>query len=220
MYGLEVKNSSGNIIIDGKYKNYAEWASGTTTLGYYVTTIAFTATSQLPLIALRPATGTSVVLWGLRKTGSNYDGFYVIGYNGTDLDWKIYIAHPGATAETYGLRVYDSGANLVFDSGYNYFNLYQITTGISLATPTLASSPYQDVSHAGISDPYYFVSPLGFWAYGIASGSQVRVIFRTSIMKNSATSGRVGWGGIFSGPSGGSAYDEGWNPTLNLMVLK
>jgi len=222
-YGLQIKNSSGNIIIDGQYKNYALWDSDTATLDAGVTTIAFTATTQMPLIALRPGTGKTVILWGLRKTGSNYDGFYVVGGNGDSLDWRVYTAHPAASAQNYGLRIYDGSSNLLFDSGYQYFNIYQLDTGISLSTPLLteeAAGTYSDITHAGISDPFYFLSPLGFWCYGISSGSQLRAVWRSAIKKIDATSVRVKWAKKFQGPSGGADFDEGWNPNLTLMTLK
>ena len=221
-YGLQVKNSSGNIIIDGQYKNYAEWATGTTTLGAYVTTISFTATDKMPLVALRPATNKAVVLWGLRKTGSNYDGFYVIGSNGDSLDWKVYTAHPVASSETYGLRSYGSTGDLLFDSGYKYFSIFQINTGISLSNPAGGTLDYEDISHGSISDPYYFLSPLGFWVFStdIMLPRGPLFIWRSCIIKLSATSVRVTWGRIFTGLTSGIAYAEGWNPSLNLMVLK
>jgi hypothetical protein len=228
-YGLQVKNSSGNVIIDGQYKNFAKWDSGTTTLAMntgltpaqpLVNTISFTATNQMPLVAIRPATSQYLILYGLRKTSGNYDGFYIIGNPAGDFDWIVYIAHPTASAETYGLRVYNSSGALSFDSGYKYFSIYQINTGISLASPN-NTGPNSVITHAGISNPYYFLSPLGYWVWGVPvppPQGPLR-IWRSGISKIDSTSAAVGWFRIFSGADN-FGHNEGWNPTLNLMVLK
>ncbi len=241
-YGVRIKNSSGNLIIDGTYKNFAEYASGTVAMGVYntVATIAFAATTQIPLIALRNiSTVCYVIPYGIRKTGSDYDGFYLLrGYGGGtgafNVDWKVYLAHPAASGETYGIKIYDPTGVLLFESGRNYFNLYQVDTGISLVVPpTLMAQQgedydatrYSDIAHAGIENPYYALSPNSLWMTHCVAGTTFHNnTFRPGMRKIDATNVRVGWGSsLFLGgslPPGQPSGEGGWNPDLNLMVLK
>jgi hypothetical protein len=229
-YGINVKNTDGDIIIDGIYKNFAEVASGSITMtGFSVgfDTISFTEVNQPVLIALRPAEGKNVVLWGYRKTGSNYDGFYVMGTAGGNLDYKVFIGHPALSEDNYGMRIFDASGNLVFESSNKYFNVYSVNTGISLAVPDFATEDtagtYYDISHPGISDPYYFLSPLGYYARKLAINEfkSICKVWRTGIKKISSTSVRVSW----NPPIYAALWTPGtsaiaFNPNYNLMVLK
>ncbi len=228
-YGIEIKNSSGNVIVDGEYKNFALYASGTATLPAVggVTTVAFTATDQIPLIAIRnQSTAQYVSLWGIRKTGSNYDGFYLIKANAVsyDVDWRVYTAHPAVVAQDYGMRVHDAAGAILFDSGRNYFDIFQLNSSISLSTPQLtedAAGLYSDISHVSVEDPFYFVSPSGYWVFQAGGPRQFRA-WRIGVKKINSTSVRLGWHIIRAAQTPPLYPDEngGWNPTVNLMVIK
>ena len=228
-YGIRIKNADGNIIVDGVNKNFALYASGTETLPGTagVTAVSFTATTQIPIVAIRNASTTYYVsLWGIRKTSGSYDGFYLIKANTAayDVDWRVYLAHPAFVAESYGLRVYDASGNAVFGSGRNYFDIFQLNAGISLSSPGLtedAAGLYSDVSHASVSDPFYFVSPAGYWVYLSGGARQFRA-WRIGLKKIDSTNVRVGWHIIRAAalPPGYPDENGGWNPNLNLMVLK
>lgn len=225
-YGIEIKNSSGNIIVDGTYKNFSLHASGTTEslTDQTIHTISFDSTSQYPLVAIKPSTTGYVSVFGYTKSGSNYTGFNIIrsrGVTNFTVDYKVFIAHPSSISENYGMIVYDDGGNIVFETSRQYFNIYQITTGISLSTP---SSPgtggTQDITHTAISDPYCVISPIGFWERWYAMPSVGPLyIFKTGIIKINSTTTRIGWNYIYQGVSNNN--DEwGWNPNYNVMILK
>lgn len=224
-YGLQIKNSSGNIIIDEINKNYSLYTSGNITMSGIGTfdTISFTATNQMPLIAIKPISGYEVILWGIKKTGSNYDGFYISGTSGQNLDYRIYTAYV-ASSDIYGLRVMDASEVTIFDSGMEHFNIYSSSIGISLSTPTNideASGTYFDISHDDIS-PYYFLSPTGFWGYSVYyPGPDMWRLFiwRPGIKKNSATSVRVKWI-MLKYITAGGFVNQGSNPNYNLLILK
>ena len=226
-YGLRIKNASGNIIVDGTYKNFALYASGTATLPSTggVTAVSFTATPQIPIVAIRnKSTSYYVSLWGIRKTSGSYDGFYLIKANAVsyDVDWRVYLAHPAFVSESYGLRVKDSSGNPVFGSGRSYFDIFQLNSGISLSSPQLgedATGRYSDISHASVSDPFYFLSPAGYWVYAASGPGQFRS-WRIGLKKIDSTNVRVGWHIIRAAAGSVGDEDGGWNPAFNLMILK
>ncbi len=226
-FGIRIKNADGNIIVDGTYKNFALYASGTATLPTTagVTAVSFSATTQIPLVAIRNAsTSYYVSLWGIRKTSGSYDGFYLIKANTASYDvaWRVYLAHPAFVAESYGLRVKDASGNPVFGSGRSYFDIFQLNSGISLSSPQLgedAAGRYSDISHAGVSDPFYFVSPAGYWVYAAFGARQFRA-WRIGLKKIDSTHVRLGWHVIRAASGAVGDEDGGWNPNLNLMILK
>jgi len=226
-YGIRIKNANGNVIVDGVYKNFALYASGTVTLPTTagVTAVSFTATTQIPLVAIRnTSTSYYVSLWGIRKTSGSYDGFYLIKANTASYDvaWRVYLAHPAFVSESYGLRVKDASGNPVFGSGRSYFDIFQLNSGISLSSPQLgedAAGRYSDIAHAGVSDPFYFVSPAGYWVYAASGANQFRA-WRIGLKKIDSTHVRLGWHIIRAATAAVGDEDGGWNPNLNLMVLK
>jgi hypothetical protein len=219
-YGLLVKNSAGSIIIDGVSKNFAfyESGSGTITSAAKRLDIAFaTPTPQIPIIAIQPSDTTGYTsMMGYNKSGSNWTGFTVGSNLGSSFNWKAYIAHPTVKAENYGLLVKDPAGEIIFDSARTYFKIYSVTTSIALAN----TSAYQDITHAGISNPYYLWAPERFaWQGQFVGGHWIILLYRTSIKKIDSTSVRLTWQilGAPGSEGGGSGIDS---LTQSLIVLK
>jgi len=232
-YGLRVKNTSGDIIIDENYRNFAFYVSGSATAtvscpgGWcygVLTLVPFTAipNTQIPLVAIQPATNKFINLLGYHKTGSNWDGFYIVTGIADDGNWesctinyKVFVAGLAAAPGAYGMRVYNASSQIIFDSNRSYFKIGQVNS-ISLSSPAYPSYTYyyQDVSHPSYSNPYYFLSPVGYHHGTSCAGAW---IFRIGLKKLSSTSVRVGWNQVFqSEPEG---VDATYNPASKLIVL-
>jgi len=212
-YGLIVKNNSNEIQIDSIYRNLSVSQSGSSEtisnpFAYpgnvtYYTTISLTSSPLCPLILLRPNTDNFVTVMGYNQSGSNYIGANIVTEydNGTTLiDWKCYRQNISGSGNDYGMLVYNNDGDLCFDSGLNYFKVYS-THSISLDVPpdqpyvTPQYGDYQDVTHSGISNPYYILSNRGQWFNAISNEiiGTVEGMWTVGVKKLSSTSVRVGW---------------------------
>jgi len=217
-YGLQVKNNSGDLIIDSKYKNFALYESGSVNLpGRTRTTITFaTATAQNIVVALKPDTAGYVSIIAYTTSGGNYTGFILCSDANTTVYWKAYIAHYTSVSNPHGLLVYDSAGVLVYDSGRSYFNISSIQTGISVAGIQLYEV-YTTITHTE-SSPYYVLSPIGFWIAGTVSPPHIYYWY-IGIKQVDSTHCRVGWNLLYDA-STPTNQSKGWNPSYDLFILK
>ena len=222
-YGFKVNNIDDTVIVDGTYKNFSFYESGSvTTTGGSPTTVSFaTATASLPLVALRPTevdTLKGITLIGYTKSGSNWTGFVICNILSSLIYYKVYVSSTPTASEGYGLKVYNSSSDIVFDSSYKYFDIHSVTS-VTILKPSLYVS--YDVTHTDISNPYYFLSPVGAWIYGQGHGGVLGpiVFLKSGVSRLSSTSVRVLWIAIKSGVVD-EFIDEGWNPTMSLIILK
>ena len=232
-YGLILKNNSGEIQIDSTYRNLSLDESGdsetisndNTQSGFY-TGVSITSSPLVPLILIRPDTDRFVAIGNYSKSSDNFTGvdFVTEAGTSTDIDWKSYRENREASGDTYGMLVYNSSGQLCFDSGKSYFKIKSITTGIELDDPSPGFglvSDYQDITHSGISDPYYIVSPSAFWliTWQHASNQSGLQLYLIGIKKLTSTSVRVGWFPYRAGVMGGmQGFNQGSNPTMKLLV--
>jgi len=235
-YGFKLYNSNGETLIDNEYINMSEYASGSSETisngnnpGDWYDLTSFSATPNIPLVAFRPNTDYYSVVYGISKSGANYNGFYATTYYGqsTTIDWVVYTETLAASGESYGLKIYDDSSNIIFDAGNKYFRIAQVTT-ISLASiPTGAggTGSTQTVNHAGISNPYYILTPIAstytalpVYPYPPFLG-EIRN-WRTGVKKLSSTSCSVGFFPYVytTGGTGGQREQGGYNPTAKLIV--
>jgi len=230
-YGLLVKNNIGGIQIDSTYRNLSldEFGTGVTVtnnnnVDSYWTRIAITASPLVPIILVQPNTDYFITVPAYHKTGSNFDGadMVTVATHSTSIGWKSYRENRVASGDNYGLLVYNPGEDLCFDSGKNYFKIHSVHS-ITIGAPSDRYSdygPYEDISHSGISDPYYILSPSSFWllADDPPIVSPLRAYY-IGIKKLTSTSVRVGW---FARTILGSPVDytinDGNNPTMKLIV--
>lgn len=222
-YGIRVKNDAGNIQIDGTYRNisYMEGGSGA---GSGVTNI--TSGPLVPFILIKPSTSGFMSPFYFQKTGDNYDGFGLVPElsQTPTVDWKCY-RESNSALTGYGIRVKDASGNQVFHSALRYLKIYSIEN-VEVSAPTYASQgySYSTVSHAGISDPYYLIKPLGRWYTDSMEVSPPGYYSwywcLQGIKKVNSTSSYVGWFPFFKptipGPPSGVPY--GWNPTIKVVI--
>jgi hypothetical protein len=233
-YGLIIKNDSGEIQIDSTYRNLSLDQSGTSesisndnTSGGAYTRIAITPSPLVPIVLIRPNTDRFVCVRNYYKSGSNFTGVDIVTERSqsTGIDWQSYRENRTASGDDYGLLVYNSSGDLCFDSGKNYFRIVSITESIILDDPPVgyANGDYQDVTHTGISDPYYILTPSSYWLRGEYNPAPPRItrfaLWMIGIKKLSSTSVRVGWFCFGSYGIGGDVHENaGNNPTMKLLV--
>jgi len=237
-YGIKILNDNNEVQVDGEYRNFSEVESDTNvTINSYPELISITNTSLVPVIAIRPDTDSFINLFSYVYSSPNYTDFNVIGgiegpYDpsygvppvviSTTVDWIAYTETPSKSTETHGLRIYNSDTDLVFDSGKKYFDIVQVDQ-IILDDPTHVGAvwnrPYEDITHSSIENPYYILSPNGFWWISgmVEPGKFAYIIFRIGLKQISSTSVRVGrfW---YDGGWCGGAASTGYNPTCNLIT--
>lgn len=126
-YGIKVYNASGILQITDDYSNHVLVQSGTIAVGARATaTIYYADTGTLPLIALRTSSGAQVAVISYTNTSCT---LAADASSGT-VEYRIYrsAAGMGASSDTYGLRVWSGSSVLVFDTGYSYVRIGQVST--------------------------------------------------------------------------------------------
>ena len=230
-YGLKVKNNSGEIQIDSTYRNLSldESGSGVTisndnSEGGFYTRVTLVSSPLAALILVRPNTDDFVAVKSYYKSGSDFAGVDLVTMQqqSTIVDWKSYRENRVVSGDNYGLLVYNSAGELCFDSGKSYFKIHSVHS-ITLANPTNQEAdlgPYEDISHAGISNPYYILSPASYWLkYNPPAQSSSIRAWLIGMKKLTSTSVRIGWFAHFGGPSPqNDNVSEGYNPTMKLIV--
>lgn len=222
-YGLIVKNNNEEIQIDSTYRNLSLDQSDTSTISA-ATKIAITASLLVPLCLVRPNTDRFIAVRSYSKTGSNFDGINILTEydQSTSIGWQVYRENRTASGENYGLLVYNSSGELCFDSGKNYFKIFSVHTITLTGGPYGALGDYEDISHAGISNPYYILSPSSYWVVAVQGAPGRLYVSSIGIKKLTSTSVRVGWFSWINVatpyPGPGDPIAEGLNPTMKLIV--
>ena len=227
-YGLKVATPNSEIQIDSLYRNLCRDQTGTNTItnggtgDTYFTEISITSLSLSPLILVQPGTDFFTAVQSYNKTADNYTAFRMVTeYNqSTTINWECCRETPTLSGETYGLRIYNPGGNLVFDSGKRYFKVRSVHT-FSVENPSGTVYPYVDISHPDTSNPFYILTPGSFFflCWETVQGYRV-ALGMMGLKKLSATSVRVGWFRvgtyIFE-----SLLDSGvYNPQQKLIVCE
>lgn len=178
-YGLKIKNDALDIQIDSTYPNYSLWEHGesvsTVDQGtHHTATITFaTATAQPPLIAIKPSSSDYCGALKYTTVGANYTGIVVFSEDKVvTFDWMVFVPTVVKSAAAYGLRVYDSSEDLVFDSGYGQL----IILDVDIVSP--AYNAVVTITHPSDANAYFIMAPWGliqhwittpgggeFWAY-------------------------------------------------------
>jgi hypothetical protein len=129
-WGLKVYNESGDLQIDGEYRNHHFKSKGTLTVdgltgsnvGATRKEIAFT-NCVAPVLAIRSVNSgficnylvASIVgtTWTFRLIGN-----YNTGSGSRDVEYWLFDNINSPSSETWGLRVWDAAGALVYDSGF------------------------------------------------------------------------------------------------------
>lgn len=172
-FGLEFKNSSGDVVIDGDYQNHVIAESGSAS-----SSVTFSGSYDIgrqPLLFVRCTTDhIAFARWAM--SGSNVTGFQCAGkIGGASFDWKLAVTPSAPSGESHGLRVFDSGGKVVFDSGLDYLNLVD-AIGVATVTGGGALKTGQS-AHASAGTPFYCISSGLSFAAGQTSGAPTSGMF-------------------------------------------
>ena len=103
-----------------------------------------------------------------------------------------------------------------------YLKILEVHT-INLDKPRSGGTEEVEISHPDISDPYYIVSPINYWAttedYIEERDIYILGIYRVGVKKVSSTSVKVGWF-PYAFAEAGEPADSGLNNTIKLLVCK
>lgn len=221
-YGMRIKNADMETMIDETYVNYKFDDSGTVSL-IPSGTIPVDNKANPPIAIIRPtlsAEAVSLVDFE-RSIGGLYTSVRLSApFDKTSsADWKLYTADGSESfGEDYGLKVRNASGKIVFDSNFSYFKI----RGVETFTPPTTWNGYIDISHSGITDPYYVITPGGRKVAQIEKISSIPDLWGyyacvLGIQKLSATSIRIKWVPVRAIAS--TTYPtHSWAPTNKLII--
>lgn len=191
-YGFYTKNSSLGFQVDGKHSNMALTEQGSVTISGD-TLININAAPEVPIITIRPETGKWVRVGGLnRNSNGNFNGFRITSelsdngnYISTSVEWKCYRKVTQPSSEKYGLRVYNSSGDLVFDSGLSYFKIVQVNN--------LTKDDLPATINYSVDNPYFLITnfDLKMKSHQVANGQWFAEFYLVGINVQSANSVKV-----------------------------
>ena len=213
-YGLKIVNDSSSTVIDSVYQNFQLHDSGSVSLsnpaGVSSTPITVNFSSPtvgIPMVVF--TNSSSSVYCGVVSyvvSGSNCTGFTAIcrlGYS-TTLYWKCFSKkNSTGSSDAYGVRIYSSSGNIVFDGGYRNL-LIRETHSITLPAFNVGVT----INHGTYDNPYYLIGDSGFGVVLIPIGYERKGVqaCNIGILKQSANSVFLSYfpvfnAGVVQGPS-------------------
>jgi hypothetical protein len=115
-YGLEVRNNSNIVIIDSTYKNHTYYQHGSSSVVQYLNEIDIDDLSTSGLLFIKAPSGIYASPFGFKKNGSVYDKIVIAASGSGTVDWIVFKEGSDALETGYGLVVYDSSSEVVFNS--------------------------------------------------------------------------------------------------------
>lgn len=199
MWGLEAKNSSGEVQIDGEYRNLSLQETGTASVdetgsNNAGTTVSFNnAYSYAPLLAFK-APEDHVALSHLTKDGNgNFDGFEAAakrGNTGVTLSYAVFTEASVDPGSGFGVKVLDASGNPVFSSAEQFIRIVSV-------------SGYTNFGNINVNDANnnWFVIRPDSWNNSWNSSTQINRVYKTGIRKVDSTTISFDYVEIFSFPS-------------------
>ena len=179
-YGLITKNEYGGVQIDSMFQNFVLQESKNITLnfirddlprsGKVVFVVPIPSSSVPPLIAIKPNSSDFFVsILGYTMQNGAYNGMYITGGKGSNIfdparfsinfDYIVGRGIGTAPSGGYGMAVYDSNGKVCFHSSYRYLKILSTHDFVLPDTITGGTYPYVDISHPGVYNPYYILTP-------------------------------------------------------------
>lgn len=167
--GIQIHNDSGDVLIDGTYRNYKPFLIGSQFqpmppgLGGHsrMNYVQFPERPGLPLLAVQPGSDT----WALGGAFSPNDSsvaFFTKPFH-TALPYVLMDEDGGPPEQdTHGVQVFDEEGRPVFDSRHRYLRVRDILRVRSTELPMEGDAGFPLVlDHAWTPNAYYTVSTLG-----------------------------------------------------------
>lgn len=208
-YGIQIKNSDGEIQIDSKYKNFALNQEGSTAISGQITDINFTDVSSPPIFAIRP-NAQLCVHQKFEKSGGNFISARVFDeywpQNPFTFYWAVFLGGPVTTLPTYGLIVRNSSNEIVFSSNDKWLKIkgvYSGQAGLGVQVDVTVVS----------ADNYFLFMP---FSCGLEAGSPSWAYHMRGIQKIDATTVRIN---SFIATVGYQIVDQTWYDTYRLIEI-
>jgi len=162
-YGLIVKNSSAQTMIDGNYKNYAlkQTSSGGVVFGD--NTIDITDVPSLPIFATKADSSGKHCLYRIAKSGSDFVTAWVMASASFTLYWKTFIPGPVQALPTYGLIVRNPSNEVIFSSEDTWLKIKGVYT------QSVAAGATSDVTVENADLNYFFLTDFSWRLYTTGS---------------------------------------------------
>ncbi len=122
-YGIQVQNSSGDIVIDQDFRNFEVVQAGSVSGGGGLFTVNY-PTCETPMLFVRAVPGSQVMGGRVSYTEARW-----VMTGVTSCDYIIAsVRTNNALSASHGLAVYDQGGRVVFDSGRQYIKTFTSVT--------------------------------------------------------------------------------------------
>ncbi|WP_157838067.1 hypothetical protein [Pseudomonas sp. PH1b] len=237
-FGIIIKNTDGDMLVDSKFLNYSLATSGVTVCGVGVTDIKFSfliTSNSPPVICASQWTGGGKI-GGVTAIGvpGAWSGFSVrVRTAVISLQWQVY-ATDLPSGEQWTLSVFNEGGNKVFDAGRRMLTFSGEVSGKTTDWMRVGGSPYvngrDDLYHYKFSSvqngQYVAIGILPYSFFGVVNTNRGQVSVVTEVGLGWASSGVPSLylesfmdapSGMFpSGIPGAVFYDLPAMPILNI----
>ena len=138
--GIEVRNNTGNLVIDSTFKNLVYITKGSVATGTAVDTFSWQSVnlnglSGYPLVAVQSTAGA----WATVRSYSNGASVVDIVAHGpvnTQVNYYVFALPTVRPTDNGGLEIYDATGALVFSGGYDYMKVMgRIDDDANIANP-------------------------------------------------------------------------------------
>jgi hypothetical protein len=216
-FGLEIKNSSGNVIIDDTLPQLHQIDSGTAAstsfaLGF-TGSVTFSRSITNPIVFVRCAINSFFAIGVVTSTGFSYSA-------GGSLDWIVFEGAPAShTPSGFGLVVYNSSGQVIYDASKSFPLITQNSVALDSGdiTSDAVERLLRTITHSSTAfdGGYPYVSATTFYTSHVLSGPGIFALYGTTGRFVSSTSLEI-WtkqlGVAGSNPLGASIFQNGAKP--------
>jgi len=209
-YGIKIHNENGDVQVDGEYSNYMLTGTGTVTPfysdAYHDAMFSFPDYGDIPIIGIKPtskgaaiATTNSTTSAFCISSSSNYNLDCARNFYTTPITYAIFNkAKPIPLSGKYGIAIYNSSGDIVFDSERKWMRIISSNTVRLYRAPVYG--PTSAVLNVVNADANYFaISPnlVGILFERPSYGLSAITPYRVMISKKNSTQIGVYFGGTF-----------------------
>ena len=177
-YGIQIQNASGNLIIDGEFRNHAVMASGSATTGSLA---GFVLDSKVVKVSLGTAIALSrsPMIWGRIGADNAWMGLVGLEVNGSSeltgfwlgsdnaygtgpartIEWRVTAAPASGSGLSHGMQVFDATGARVFDSGLDYLDIAHVSSAFTLTTDWPVGTL---ITYPSLANPWYCLSGIAY----------------------------------------------------------
>lgn len=216
-YGLIVKNNDSEVQIDGTYKNYTLFTSGSQAVTQTGSGTAVTINTNSPVVASKVLTTYFHCISGSSSTSGTYVAAIIFYSEGSQtLPWVSYTYAHTATLPTYGLIVKNAAGTVVFSSEDEWLKII----GVDSSSLAYSVGGYTDVTVVDAVNNYFFLTDHSWEHTATYNGSDWdHIVYSRGMKRINSTTIRVGVFpySVFSLGSSAGIGNGSWNSTFQLL---